>query len=121
MAVERRGEPAALELAAEQVAQLGAFAVVLLADAGAADVLGDHRGVQVHRAVAGAEEAGAAGRHVAAFGGEVERDVIGHLAAFQAQLAGQDGAEIGIIEGRLAHAAAHHDAARRSRGRRCAC
>ena len=50
----------------------GSFAMILLADAGAANVLGNHRRGQVHRAVASAEEAGVTRGHAAAFSGGVE-------------------------------------------------
>src|SRR5262249_16027762 len=110
VAIHRAGRAATLEHAGELIAQLGPFAVILLVDAGAANVLGDHRRGQVHRAEASAEEAGAAAGPVAAFRRGVERDVIGDLAAFEPHLAGHHGAEIGIIDRRLAHAAAHHDA-----------
>ena len=52
-----------LGLPAVFLISVGAFQVVLLADAHAANVLGDGGRVQVHGAVAGAQEAGVAGRH----------------------------------------------------------
>ena len=66
---------------------------------------------QLHRGVARAEEAGRRRGEVAAFGRRVERDVVGHLAVGPAQLAGEDRAEVGILQARLVRAAAHHQPA----------
>src|SRR5262249_42316548 len=110
VAVDACGGPAALEAGAELAAEVGTLEVVLFADAATANVLGDHGSVQVHGAVTGAKEAGRAGGHITALGGEVEGDVVGHRAGLVAQLARQDGAEIRIVDVRLAGPPAHHHA-----------
>src|SRR5262249_20182721 len=87
MAVDGGRLPALLEATAQHIAKLRPAAMVRFADAGSANVLGAHRRVEIHRRIASAEEAGIARRHAAAFGGEVERDVIGDLARLLAELA----------------------------------
>jgi len=104
VAFHRGRRSATFEHVAELVAQLGSFAVILIADAGAANVSGPSTssGPWTHNAP---RESGVDPAPCRGLGGGVERNVVGNLTAFEPHLAGHDGAEIGIIDRWLADAA----------------
>ena len=88
------------ETTGEQIAEVGTFPVIDVADRlETPDVGRDHAIREEHRSEPGSEEPG--GTLPASFGRGVEADVVGHLAVGSTQLASDDRPQVGILQALL--------------------